>query len=34
MHAAADHEDGPMRPQDWARRILLAAIPKKKEEKT
>ena len=25
MHAAADAEGGPMRPQDWARAVLLKA---------
>lgn len=29
MHAAADAADGPMRLQDWARRVLLAAAPEK-----
>lgn len=30
MHAAADAEDGPLRIQDWARKILVAASKKER----
>ena len=28
LHAAAEAEGGPMRPQDWAREVLLKAATK------
>ena len=31
MHAAADSEGGPLRLQDWARKVLISASRKEKE---